>query len=729
MRGGTVRAMRPLPLLLILALLALALGFAAARSDEPKADLVIVNRGGVTILDPQRMSWLSELRVGRMIYEGLVRHDPLTEDFEIVPGVAESWTLSPDRRTYTFTLREDARWSNGDPVTSSDFRYAWRRGMLPDLGGDFQQMFLLIEGGRAFSDWRLQQLRAMARGESAHPDGAALWDATIERFDSTVGVRTPDERTFEVTLERPVPYFLDLAAFGVFAPVHAETVRGYETINAATGGLEQRLGWTKPGVLVTNGPFTLERWRFKRDMRFVKDPMWWDAGKVTIGSILIPEIEDPSSAVLAFETGVVDWNTDVVAPFRGDMVAAKLAYYQEHAETVERLSAEGAGPLEIDRALPPDPRLAIHSFPAFGTYFWNFNCRPTLPGGKPNPFADARVRRAFAMVIDRAAIARDIRRIGESPARTLIPPGSIGGYESPAGVRLFGRMGETEQADVVEEAKALLAEAGYPDPGSMPAVELLFNKDGGHDLIAQVVQKNWQEHLGVDVRLAQKEIKVFRDDLKKQRYMTGRAGWYGDYGDPTTFLDVNRKDDGNNDRKYANAEFEALHPFLDGNGRLGRMLVPLFLYERKVLGHPAFYISEYLEQNREEYYERLLAVSRDDDWTGWIAFFLRAMAEQARVNTRRARAILQLYESRKRWIVKQTHSQYAVTALDFMFRQPIFSGSDFTKAQGIPKPTARRILATIRDELLRELRPAAGQRPAIYAYRELLNAAEGREAF
>ena len=177
------------------------------------------------------------------------------------------------------------------------------------------------------------------------------------------------------------------------------------------------------------------------------------------------------------------------------------------------------------------------------------------------------------------------------------------------------------------------------------------------------------------------------------------------------------------------AEFEALHPFRDGNGRLGRMLVPLLLYERKVLRYPALYISEYLEQHREEYYERLLAVSRDNDWTGWIAFFLRAMAEQARVNTRRARAILQIYEDRKRWIVEQTHSQYAVAALDFMFRQPIFSGPDFGKAPGIPKPTARRILATIRDELLHELRPAAGQRPAIYAYRELLNAAEGRHAF
>jgi len=179
----------------------------------------------------------------------------------------------------------------------------------------------------------------------------------------------------------------------------------------------------------------------------------------------------------------------------------------------------------------------------------------------------------------------------------------------------------------------------------------------------------------------------------------------------------------------AHAEFEALHPFLDGNGRLGRMIIPLFLYERKLLSHPAFYLSEYLEAHREEYYDRLLAISRDQDWTGWVAFFLRAMAAQARENTRKARKILQIYEMRKRWIVQQTHSQHAVTALDFMFRQPIFSGSDFTKIPGVPRPTARRILVEVREHLLREVRPPAGRKPALYAYTELLNAAEGREVF
>lgn len=175
------------------------------------------------------------------------------------------------------------------------------------------------------------------------------------------------------------------------------------------------------------------------------------------------------------------------------------------------------------------------------------------------------------------------------------------------------------------------------------------------------------------------------------------------------------------------AEFESLHPFLDGNGRLGRMILPLFLYERKVLSFPAFYLSEYLEAHKEEYTERLLAVSRDDDWTGWSVFFLNALEQQARENTRKARAIMQLYENRKIWIQEKAHSQYGVAIMDFLFSQPIFQATDLGTPQGVPAPTRKRILREIRDELLFELRPSSGRRPAIYAYQELINIAEGRE--
>jgi Fic family protein len=178
------------------------------------------------------------------------------------------------------------------------------------------------------------------------------------------------------------------------------------------------------------------------------------------------------------------------------------------------------------------------------------------------------------------------------------------------------------------------------------------------------------------------------------------------------------------------AEFEAIHPFLDGNGRLGRLIVPLFLFAQGLLSRPNFYLSEYLEANRDEYYARLLAISRDGDWTGWCAFFLRALIAQAETNQRKAQAILALYQQRKDWVVDATRSQYAVRALDWMFARPIFRSSDFIETVDVPRPTAGRILRILRERgMLFDIQPSAGRRAAVLAFSELLNIAEGRDAF
>ena len=164
-----------------------------------------------------------------------------------------------------------------------------------------------------------------------------------------------------------------------------------------------------------------------------------------------------------------------------------------------------------------------------------------------------------------------------------------------------------------------------------------------------------------------------------------------------------------------------MHPFLDGNGRLGRLMVPIFLFSTKLLSRPNFYLSAYFERHRDAYYERLLAVSRDGDWTGWCEFFLRALIAQAEENQRKAQQILALYRARKDWIAEVTKSQYAVRALDWMFGRPIFLTADFMGSAGIPRSTAKRILRDVRDKgLLREMRPASGNRPALLAFSELL---------
>ena len=178
------------------------------------------------------------------------------------------------------------------------------------------------------------------------------------------------------------------------------------------------------------------------------------------------------------------------------------------------------------------------------------------------------------------------------------------------------------------------------------------------------------------------------------------------------------------------AEFEALHPFLDGNGRLGRMFIPLFLWQRELIRQPRFYMSAYLESNREAYYERLLAVSRDGDWTGWCRFFLQGVQEQANENLGKAQAILDLYEKLKPQVVDWTHSQYAIHALDWIFSRPIFKSTDFIASSSIPDPSARRLLTHLKKAgLVKEITPGRGRRAAVLAFPDLLNIAEGEKVF
>lgn len=178
------------------------------------------------------------------------------------------------------------------------------------------------------------------------------------------------------------------------------------------------------------------------------------------------------------------------------------------------------------------------------------------------------------------------------------------------------------------------------------------------------------------------------------------------------------------------AEFEALHPFLDGNGRLGRMLVPLFLWQAGLIRRPMFYVSAYFEARRDAYYDGLLQVSREGDWTGWCRFFLEAIRTQAEDNLTKTQAILGLYEEMKDRLPKMTRSQYAIRAIDWIFARPVFQSSDFVASAGIPAPTARRFLRVLQEgEVLHVVASGSGRRAAVLAFPALLNIAEGREVF
>ncbi len=177
------------------------------------------------------------------------------------------------------------------------------------------------------------------------------------------------------------------------------------------------------------------------------------------------------------------------------------------------------------------------------------------------------------------------------------------------------------------------------------------------------------------------------------------------------------------------AQFEILHPFNDGNGRIGRLLIPLFLFQKRALASPMFYLSEYLEAHRERYYQGLRNISNDGDWTGWIEFFLEAIRLQALENTGRVKGILSLYDAMKTRVAEITHSQHSPAILDAIFDRPIFQSTDFPTRTGIPGATAKTALRKLREAgVLTVLQEASGSRPAVLAFAELVNLAEGYKA-
>ncbi len=179
----------------------------------------------------------------------------------------------------------------------------------------------------------------------------------------------------------------------------------------------------------------------------------------------------------------------------------------------------------------------------------------------------------------------------------------------------------------------------------------------------------------------------------------------------------------------AHAQFEILHPFKDGNGRIGRMLIPLLLFQRKTLSRPMFYLSEYLESHRDQYYDGLLAITDDGNWQDWIEFFLRAIVLQADSNLVKVKQILELYDTLKQRFIGSTHSQFAVPALDAFFTRPIINATDFSRLAGIEnRMTANGILSQIKeDKLIIRLRESSGRTPAVFALPDLINIAEGRK--
>lgn len=173
------------------------------------------------------------------------------------------------------------------------------------------------------------------------------------------------------------------------------------------------------------------------------------------------------------------------------------------------------------------------------------------------------------------------------------------------------------------------------------------------------------------------------------------------------------------------AQFEIIHPFVDGNGRLGRILIPLFLIDKKMLDSPVFYVSEYLDDNRTTYYDHLNGITKNNDWESWVEFFLTTITEQSKTNTRKAMAILSLYEGMKEEIETVLHSQYSIRTLDAIFQNPIFNTTMFVRESGIPRPSAARILAQLeKSKVITTVIKGSGHRSSLMVFRRVLDIAK-----
>ncbi|MBI1732666.1 MAG: peptide ABC transporter substrate-binding protein [Gammaproteobacteria bacterium] len=425
-------------------------------------------------LDPHTVTGIPETHILMALFEGLVAKDPT--DLGIRPGVAERWTLSEDQKTYTFHLRPDARWSNGEPVTAGDFVWSWRRALQPALGNLYAYMFYSIRGAAAFHAGRIVDF-------------------------SRVGVRALDERTLEIQLIRPVPYFLQLLDHHSFYPINPRVIERFGATD------ERGTRWTRPGNFVGNGAFALDEWQLNRLLTLKRNVHYWDAARVRLDGIRFYPISSASTEERMFRAGqlhVID-----------RVPAEKIAVYRDE-----------------------DPA-ALRITPFLGSYFYRFNVTV-------KPLDDPRVRRALALCIDRKQIVERITRGGQIPAGFLTPP-ETAGYVPPAGIPYDP-----------ETARALMAAAGFPGGSGFPELELQFNTDELHRKIATVIQQMWRRELGVHVALTSQDWKVQQSRESHLQYHISRGSWIGDYVDPTTFLDLFRGDGGNNRTGWNNARYDAL---------------------------------------------------------------------------------------------------------------------------------------------------------------------------
>ncbi|MBB6217149.1 oligopeptide transport system substrate-binding protein [Anaerosolibacter carboniphilus] len=426
-------------------------------------------------IDPSLNDAIDGSHVINNTFEGLMREI----DGELQNAMAETLEISDDGLVYTFHLR-DAKWSDGQPVKAQDFEYGWKRVLDPLTAAPYAPHMFYIKNAQAYYEGK----------------------ASIE----DVGIHSVDDKTFEITLKTPTPYFLSLITRGAFMPLRKDMVE------------KSPEGWAKdPATAISNGPFVLAEYTIGDRLVLRKNANYWDAEKTKLDQINYLMIIEASTALTAYDSGEID--------------------------IINAMPAQ-----EIPRLMKEDPTFNV--LPQLGTYYLIFNVNKA-------PTNDVKVRHALALAIDRKAITESVKKGGEIPATGFNPIG----LKDSAGNdfnKTAGDYGVNVDGGNVEEAKKLLTEAGFPDGKGFPQVTLLYNTSESHKAVAEAIQEMWKKNLGISVDLTNQEWAVFQESRKQGNFDIARGGYIGDYPDPVGLLELFVTNSSNNDPHWSNPEYDEL---------------------------------------------------------------------------------------------------------------------------------------------------------------------------
>lgn len=455
--------------LLLVALCALAAGCSREAPAPTEQLLRLSQRNEPATLDLHLATLPDEFFLIRTLTEGLVVPNP--DSGPPLPGVAERWEISADGLTWTFHLRPDARWSNGDPVTAADFVYSFRRALTPALGAPKAPLFFVLKNAAAFY-----------RGQLADT--------------AQIGVAAPDARTLVLTLEQPAPHLLALAASGPWLPVHPASVE------KAGGAAARHAAWTEPGRYVGNGAFVLTEWRKGQHLLVTRNPRYHAADRIKLTGVRHQVYDSGDTEERAFRAAQVD--ITMAVPF------TKLEHYT-----------------------PP----VLRRQPLHETRYFALNT--TRP-----PLNDVRVRRALALALDRDALVRHVLRGAQRPALSFIPPG-LGGYTAP-----------TQLRPDATAARALLAEAGFPDGKNFPKLEVAaWNVNPA---ILEALQQMWRRELGIETAIVQREGKVHMAAVIAGDFTIALMPAIPDYDDAAALFDELTTGATGNFGRWSNARYDDL---------------------------------------------------------------------------------------------------------------------------------------------------------------------------